>query len=887
MNIKNKPLWFNQFYPLLYKQFLLFKTNRIISAIRLLSPIISLLIYILIFVSLDKKANTVITPYSTESYPSESFPTGFKSPCCSYVIGYSFDQGLGRVHGNGKGIGGVVDSDHLNKLVLDGELIMQRVANSLDLTIGTDVVPVPLEFRTNQTDLVEKGGSNGVPTYFATLYFYRLNDSMIFYNLLYNGTSPRTNPLVTAISYHGENRMEIKAIAYATSIQIAIEREFLSVFAKQDVDLSVNSRKAPTILSWDKLQKTVQSKVTSEVVQSVKALVMIFVFLGQTFPTIVFLSTRVEETGSNMRAYLRTSGVYDEVYILVWLIDGMIGHLWNTLVIMVIGYTCPGLDFVYKCNPLILFSVLMVYGFTIYSFTLFFSSFISTLKSSVILSVLSFTLGLFSVLVFCLFSIASPILYMPGFRIVGIVTTILPFTNIAKVLGDIQLITAPMPFWYGLFDTGLKYHQENFTARTFFHWEYDGDFSDYPTCFESICFMLLSGLVSLFLCWYLDKVVEGAHGGKQSPLFLFDKKYWKPSTKEYDLENISSLRGTVADSHQDPDIVQEATNVNLDNIKNYALVIRNLVKSYNGKTPAVDGLNLSSEKGKILCLLGPNGSGKTTTINCLTQQTTPNLGYALVCGYNAHTQSQCTSKIIGYTPQFDVHWPHLSARQHLAIMYLIKRTNPLLAIDDEVESILKDIRLTSVADNPVCTYSGGMARRLSVGLALIGNPKIIILDEPTTGIDSSNRQYIWRLIKSMKSDRLILLTTHSMEEAENADKIAIMQTGKLIAVGTPIHLKTRYSKGYTLKLVTKDPVTVGNMVNSSTFNPTLTEEKVSNSTHTTPDIELIYSIENMDTVSNLLQYLFEHPDSTQIQEWSLDGTKILDVYLKLIPKHQK
>ncbi|KAF5203556.1 Abc transporter a family protein, partial [Thalictrum thalictroides] len=210
------------------------------------------------------------------------------------------------------------------------------------------------------------------------------------------------------------------------------------------------------------------------------------------------------------------------------------------------------------------------------------------------------------------------------------------------------------------------------------------------------------------------------------------------------------------------------------------------------------GLWINFPKDQLFCLLGPNGAGKTTAINCLTGITPVTAGDALIYGYSVRS-SVCMSnirKIIGVCPQFDILWDALSGKEHLHLFASIKGLPPS-SIKSVAENSLAEVKLTEAVNMRSGSYSGGMKRRLSVAIALIGDPKLVILDEPTTGMDPITRRHVWDIIENAKKGRAIVLTTHSMEEADIlADRIAIMAKGKLRCIGTSIRLKSRFGTGF-------------------------------------------------------------------------------------------
>lgn len=223
---------------------------------------------------------------------------------------------------------------------------------------------------------------------------------------------------------------------------------------------------------------------------------------------------------------------------------------------------------------------------------------------------------------------------------------------------------------------------------------------------------------------------------------------------------------------------------------------------------AVCGNWIGVEEGELFCLLGPNGAGKTTTINCLTGVMPPTSGDALVCGESI-MQSGGLDRIrsfMGVCPQFDVQWPELTGYEHLKLFADLKGI-PLSKTHAEAMQLLQKVKLEEAMNACVSTYSGGMKRRLSVAMALLGDPKVVYLDEPTTGMDPISRRHVWDIIQDSKKGRCIILTTHSMEEADIlGDRIGIMARGHLRCLGHPLHLKKRFGTGYKVSISVKKPL---------------------------------------------------------------------------------
>merc|ERR1711959_580281 len=194
------------------------------------------------------------------------------------------------------------------------------------------------------------------------------------------------------------------------------------------------------------------------------------------------------------------------------------------------------------------------------------------------------------------------------------------------------------------------------------------------------------------------------------------------------------------------------------------VVIKNLAKKFNGEFWAVQGVNVAIEKGNVFGLLGQNGAGKTTLINMLTGRVIPSFGDASVAGKSVTRELNAVRQRSGICPQFDALFPLVPPRQQLAAYCRIKGVNPA-DITVLVERYLERLDLTKKAENRTDTLSGGQRRKLSVAVALVGDPNIVFLDEPTTGMDPEIRRFVWRFVEEIAPRRVVVLTSHSMERS--------------------------------------------------------------------------------------------------------------------------
>lgn len=307
------------------------------------------------------------------------------------------------------------------------------------------------------------------------------------------------------------------------------------------------------------------------------------------------------------------------------------------------------------------------------------------------------------------------------------------------------------------------------------------------------------------LAFYLDCVVPGDHGTKHKPWFCFSKKYWfekqPPKLPLLNGESVNSLNNL--DAQQ-----QDVEPVSREMRGKEAIKIVDLYKSFHScrkpEVKAVNGINLTIYEGQITAILGHNGAGKSTLFNILTGMCQPSSGTVYIFGYdvrNSHDMTQIR-RMTGVCPQHDILFDQLTPKEHFYFFSAV-RGIPRQHIDSEVKKTLKDCDLfETAADTRAKNLSGGQKRKLSVGIAIIGDPKIIILDEPTAGVDPYSRRHMWSLLQNRKHGKVILLTTHFMDEADIlADRKAVIFKGRLRCCGSSLFLKNKFGVGYHLTLV--------------------------------------------------------------------------------------
>jgi ABC-2 type transport system ATP-binding protein len=216
-----------------------------------------------------------------------------------------------------------------------------------------------------------------------------------------------------------------------------------------------------------------------------------------------------------------------------------------------------------------------------------------------------------------------------------------------------------------------------------------------------------------------------------------------------------------------------------------AIAVSGLRKAYGDKT-VLDGIDLEVQAGTVFSLLGPNGAGKTTTVNVLTTLMKADGGTVRVAGHDIATEAKAVRAAIGVTGQFAAVDDLLTGQENLQLMVDLQGGDKRV-----VGNLLERFELVESAGKPVSTYSGGMRRKLDLAMTLVGDPRIIFLDEPTTGLDPRSRRTMWTIVRELVADGVtIFLTTQYLEEADQlADRIAVLDQGRLVAQGTADDLK--------------------------------------------------------------------------------------------------
>uniref|UniRef100_A0A8C9VRP3 P-type phospholipid transporter n=1 Tax=Scleropages formosus TaxID=113540 RepID=A0A8C9VRP3_SCLFO len=376
-------------------------------------------------------------------------------------------------------------------------------------------------------------------------------------------------------------------------------------------------------------------------------------------------------------------------------------------------------------------------------------------------------------------------------------------------------LLSPVAFGFGCEYFSL--YEEQGVGIQWFNWAsspMEGDSYNFGTV---IVILFVDAIIYGIATWYIEAVFPGEYGIPRPWYFIFQLNYWGgvplevgmpiPPASRDDSERNQSPPGntghkaggggdTPRTGHQSE---EEPSNLPL------GVAVRNLVKIYKqGAKLAVNHLNLKFYEGQITSFLGHNGAGKTTTMSILTGLFPPTAGTVYIKGMDIRTDMDDIRKILGVCPQHNVLFDILTVEEHVWFYGCLKGLSGP-EIRDEMDKLLEDVGLLHKRHEQIKNLSGGMQRKLSVAIAFVGGSKVVVLDEPTAGVDPYSRRGIWDLLLKYRKDRTIILSTHYMDEADLlGDRIAIISQGQLCCCGSPLFLKAHLGTGYYLTAVKDD-----------------------------------------------------------------------------------
>ncbi|NXJ44907.1 ABCAA protein, partial [Spizaetus tyrannus] len=385
--------------------------------------------------------------------------------------------------------------------------------------------------------------------------------------------------------------------------------------------------------------------------------------------------------------------------------------------------------------------------------------------------------------------------------------------------------------------------------------------------FDSVLYMLLA--------MYFDKVLPGKYGIPDPPFFCLKPSYWvrsrRGSTREMPRTAASPEELLGDDVEPVPPEFMGKDAIRLNNIKK-------AYKKKDKKTEALRGLSLNIYEGQITALLGHSGAGKTTLLNVLSGLTLPSEGSATIYNYKLSEigDREEIREMIGICPQTNIQFEVLTVKENLKTFAEIKGIKSK-EVEREVQNILELLDISNIQDTQAEKLSGGQKRKLSIGIAMLGNPQVLFLDEPTAGLDPLSRHHVWSLLKEHRAGRVILFSTQFMDEADIlADRKAFISHGRLKCVGSSLFLKKKWGIGYHLRIHVSESCDLENVTS-------LVKQYIPNvvfSGHSQYELRYKLPLENVNKFPGLFSGLDSCSDQGIIN-YGVSMTTLEDVFLRL------
>ncbi|XP_075034209.1 ABC-type organic anion transporter ABCA8-like isoform X2 [Mixophyes fleayi] len=438
--------------------------------------------------------------------------------------------------------------------------------------------------------------------------------------------------------------------------------------------------------------------------------------------------------------------------------------------------------------------------------------------------------------------------------------------NIPKVVEVLLCVLPPFAFSVGLTES---VHLEADLQGVFFS-DITGDSSH---VLSSCISLILDSVFYMLLTLYFDKVLPDKNGMKYEPFFFMRSSYWSRE------KMIPPRSQTERREESDYDDCNEKVPSSLHGRE--AIRISKVKKTYSGqdkKVEALRELDFDIYEDQITALLGHSGAGKTTLLNILSGMCMSTSGSASIYNYDLSNMSHLEHihKRVGFCPQFDVKFDPLTVKENLKVFAKIKGIPPR-NVDHEVHKVISDLQLTDVENLEANKLSGGQRRKLTLGIALLGDPQVLLLDEPTAGLDPCSRHQVWAILKERKADRVTLLSTQFMDEADIlSDRKAVISSGRLKCVGTSLFLKRKWGIGYHLRVQVSpacDPEVITPLVQQHISSAKL-------STKTKEELTFTLPFQNMDVFPDLFSHLDRYVGQN-IVSYGVSMTTLNDVFLKL------
>ncbi|XP_062285528.1 retinal-specific phospholipid-transporting ATPase ABCA4-like isoform X3 [Scomber scombrus] len=620
-------------------------------------------------------------------------------------------------------------------------------------------------------------------------------------------------------------------VAFMNVANNAILRAFLPPTAKP-VEFGITAINHPLNLTKEQL-----SEVTV-LTTSVDAVVAICVIFAMSFIPASFVLYLIQERVTKAKHLQFVSGVSPLVYWVANFFWDMMNYSISTAMVVGIFMAFDKKCYTSPSNLPALIALLLLYGWAVTPM-MYPMSYIFSIPSTayVSLSCINLFIGINSsaiTFILELFENNRSLLTFNEWLKKGLL--IFPHFCLGRGLIDMAMNQA-------VTDVYARFGEE-YTADPF-RWDFLG---------KNIAFMAVEG----FVYFLLNLLIQ----------YRFFLDHWLSDSKKTRVKD------------EDDDVAAERQRIYEGGSKSDILMIRDLSKMYGGrKRAAVDRICVGVPAGECFGLLGVNGAGKTTTFKMLTGDTDVSSGEATVAGYSILSEILDVHQNMGYCPQFDAIDELLTGREHL-YLYARLRGVPESEIPRVAEWGIQKLGLTEYADRCAGTYSGGNKRKLSTAIAMIGCPAVVLLDEPTTGMDPHSRRFLWNAIMSVIQDgRAVVLTSHSMEECEAlCTRLAIMVNGTFKCLGTIQHLKYKFGDGYvvTMKIKADKPGLSPELEPVESFMESCFPGCVQREKHYNT---LQYEITTSSSLARIFQLVVANKERLSIEDYSVSQTTLDQVFV--------
>ncbi|KAM9487078.1 uncharacterized protein abca12 [Clarias gariepinus] len=584
-----------------------------------------------------------------------------------------------------------------------------------------------------------------------------------------------------------------------------------------------------------------------------------------------FVKKLVHERELRLHEYMKMMGVNPFSHFLAWFIESAM-FLMVTVIIMTIILKSSGI--LPKSDTFILFLYLTDYALSILAVSFLVSSFFDRTNVAGLSGSLIYVICFFPfIVVLCLED------------------------NLSAFIKNVLSLFSPTCFSYASqYITRYEKQEKGIQWNNMYISPVPGD----SASFGWLCWLLLIDSVIYFLLGtYIRMVFPGKYGIAAPWYFPVMPSFWAEAFGFSKWSRKKAGRGLLFSN-----MMQENQRNGKDKSKGLGdlhphgdeefpelpvgVSLQGLTKTY-GKRNAIENLNLAFYEGHVTALLGHNGAGKTTTMSLLTGLFAPSSGTIEVYGKDMQVSTKAVRKELGVCMQYDVHFDHLTTEEHLLLYGHIKAPHwSKQELKEQVRKILEETGMYAHRHKRVGTLSGGMKRRLSISIAFIGGSRLVVLDEPTTGVDPCSRRSIWDIVLQHKSDRTIILSTHHLDEAEVlSDRIAFLERGGLKCCGSPFYLKDKLARGYKLTLTKKvlppdsedkfDIKKVKEFIQSHLPEAQLKEGEVGDITYSLP----VYNSHNASAYRSLLSGLDRNLEALQLGCYGISDTTLEEVFLHL------